>query len=63
MPVRMLFSWAAGNGYEGIVRLLLDKDAMAGLSDKKDRTPLLWAAKNGYKAIVGLLLEKEAKAD
>jgi hypothetical protein len=50
--------WAAGNGYDIVVNLLLTIDGI-GL-DVKDsqygQTPLLWAAEQGHKAVVKLLL-------
>jgi hypothetical protein len=52
-------SWAAGNGYNAVVNLLLAKDDIN--PDLKDsqygQTPLSWAARNGHEAIVKLLLE------
>lgn len=49
--------WAAGQGYEAVVRLLLatgrvDPDSKDGLR----QTPLSWAAGQGHKAVVRLLL-------
>jgi hypothetical protein len=51
--------WAAGNGYDAVVILLLAK---VGIDpDLKDyqyrRTPLSWASENGHEAIVKLLLD------
>ena len=52
-------SWAAGNGYDAVVKLLLAKDGVD--PDLKDspygRTPLSWAAQGGHEAVVKLLLE------
>jgi ankyrin repeat protein len=52
-------SWAAGNGYDGLVSLLLANDSVD--PDLKDsqygRTPLSWAASGGYEAVVKLLLQ------
>ena len=59
-------SWAAGNGHEGIVKLLLgQKDVNPGAPDTKyGRTPLSWAAGNGHEGIVKLLLRrKDVNAD
>ncbi len=50
-------SLAAENGHEGIIKLLLEKGAVA------DSDSLSWAARNGHDAIVRLLLEKAPKAD
>ncbi|KAH8588258.1 ankyrin repeat protein, partial [Bisporella sp. PMI_857] len=51
-------SWAAENGHEAVVRLLLDTSkANIDLQDNKyGQTPLLWAAENGHEAVVRLLL-------
>ncbi|KAK5995239.1 Serine/threonine-protein phosphatase 6 regulatory ankyrin repeat subunit B [Cladobotryum mycophilum] len=51
---------AASNGYEAVVKLLLEKGAVIELKDSVGRTPLLWAAINGHEAVVKLLLEKGA---
>jgi hypothetical protein len=52
-------SWAAGNGSDDIVNLLLTKGTID--PDLKDsqyyQTPLSWAAENGHEAVVKLLLE------
>ncbi|KAF8861593.1 HET-domain-containing protein [Acephala macrosclerotiorum] len=50
--------WAAGNGYDAAVELLLAKDGVdADLKDSQyNQTPLLWAAKRGHEAVVKLLL-------
>ncbi|KAG4437278.1 hypothetical protein IFR05_007255 [Cadophora sp. M221] len=51
--------WAAGNGYNAVVNLLLAKDDID--PDLKDnqygQTPLSWAAENGHEAVVKLPLE------
>jgi len=53
---RTLLSFAAGEGHEDIVKLLL-KSVDPDLKDGKDgRTPLSWAANYGHEAIVKLLL-------
>jgi hypothetical protein len=49
--------WAAENGSEAIVKLLLDTGrAEAGFQDMDGQTPLLLAARNGHKAVVKHLL-------
>jgi len=54
-------SWAAENGHEAIVRLLVKKDADIEAKDNSyGRTPLSWAAENGHEAVVRLLVEKGA---
>ena len=50
-------SWAAGNGYDEIVDLLLRNDGVDDdLKDEDGQTPLSWAAWNGHEAVVKLLL-------
>jgi ankyrin repeat protein len=54
---RTPLSWAAEEGHEAVVRLLLVMDDVN--SDSKDtycQTPLSWAAGNGHEAVVRLLL-------
>jgi ankyrin repeat protein len=58
---RTPLSWAAENGLEAVVQLLLE--AKADIESKDNNygwTPLSWAAKNGHEAVVQLLLEAEA---
>jgi ankyrin repeat protein len=50
--------WAAGNGYDVVVNLLLEEDNIdLDLKDSQcNRTPLSWTAYNGHEAVVKLLL-------
>ncbi|KAF2183575.1 ankyrin [Zopfia rhizophila CBS 207.26] len=53
--------WAARNGHEAVVKLLLAKDVVD--PDSEDtyfgQTPLSWAAERGQEAVVKLLLAKD----
>ena len=55
---RAPLSWAAGNGYNTVVDLLLTKDGIdPDLKDSQSgRAPLSWAARGGHEAVVKLLL-------
>ena len=56
--------WAAGNGHEAVVKLLLEKGAeLVSNDDKSGQTPLSLAAERGHEAVVKLLLEKGAKLE
>ncbi|KAB8207825.1 hypothetical protein BDV34DRAFT_211261 [Aspergillus parasiticus] len=55
-------SWAAENGLENYVNLLLERGATTEVDDKVIDTPLALASKNGHTAIVKLLLDKGASA-
>jgi len=49
-------SWAAENGYEGIVKLLLGrKEVDPDMSNKYGQTPLMLAAASGHNSVVKLL--------
>ncbi|KAH8598548.1 ankyrin repeat-containing domain protein, partial [Bisporella sp. PMI_857] len=52
-------SWAAENGHEAVVKLLLDtsKVDIDSQDYKNSQTPLSWAAENGHEAVVKLLLD------
>ena len=54
---RTPLSWAAQNGREAVVKLLLATDKVdADSKDNYDQTPLWLAARNGHEAVVKLLL-------
>jgi len=54
-------TWAARNGHEEVVEMLLGRDGVN--PDQADthcgRTPLFWAAEKGHEGIVKMLLERE----
>ncbi|KAI3326496.1 hypothetical protein HD806DRAFT_551522 [Xylariaceae sp. AK1471] len=53
--------WAAWNGHEAVVRLLLaTKGVNPDIRVKYGRTPLWWAARHGHEAVVKLLLATES---
>ena len=56
--------WAAANGQEAIVKLLLEKGANPEAEeDYNGQTPLLRAAANGHEEVVKLLLQKGANLE
>jgi ankyrin repeat protein len=56
--------WAAANGHEAVVKLLVEKGAELECKDKNyGQTPLSWAAANGHEAVVKLLVEKGAELE
>jgi ankyrin repeat protein len=52
--------WAAANGREAVLRLLLRHKADVNVKDNHGRTPLSWAAGNGHEIVAQLLLEHKA---
>ena len=50
-------AWAARNGHEAVLKLLLATGTVeVNSKDKQGWTPLSWAAENGHEAVVRLLL-------
>jgi ankyrin repeat protein len=56
--IKNLMLWAAENGHEMVVRLLLEMDADVKVKDSYERVALHRAASNGHEAVVRLLLGK-----
>ncbi|KAL7910421.1 ankyrin repeat-containing domain protein [Trichoderma velutinum] len=54
-------AWAAKEGHEAVVKLLLQAGAEVDSKDIFDRTPLLWASRNRHGAIVKLLHDAGAE--
>lgn len=47
------FHHAAKEGYEAVVKLLLEKGAAIEAEDEEGRTPLYYAARSGHQAVQG----------
>ncbi|KAL9568941.1 hypothetical protein ACKAV7_006927 [Fusarium commune] len=60
---RTPLSYAAENGHEDIIQLLLNKGAEFESKDNNGRTPLSYAAQEGHGATVERLLDNGAKID
>ena len=58
-----LLHWAAMKGHQGIVKLVLNKDAAIDVYDDDYLTPLWFAAARGHEGVVKLLLDKGAYMD
>jgi ankyrin repeat protein len=56
-------SWAAANGREAVVKLLVEKGTDIESKDNNGQTPLSRAAGSGHEAIVKLLLERGADVE
>ena len=69
-------SWAAENGHETVVKLLVEAEAdieskdvtydrtpLSWAAENYGQTPLWWAAKNGHEAVVKLLVEAKANIE
>jgi len=52
--------WAARNGHEGVVKMLLKRDDVSPDEPNwYDETPLFWAAANGHEGVAKLLLDRD----
>jgi ankyrin repeat protein len=61
---RTPLSWAAGNGHEEVVKLMLSTDRVhKNTVDSYRQSPLLWAAAYGHVAVVKLLLGERVDID
>ncbi|KAK1963977.1 ankyrin, partial [Colletotrichum sublineola] len=50
-------SWAAENGHESMVKMLLEGGDDPNIRNGDDSTSLSWAAENGHESVVKVLLE------
>ena len=55
--------WAASNGHDTVIPLLLEADAQIDAQDDDGWTPLIYASYNGKEAAVRELLKGNAKLD
>ena len=56
---RTPLSWAAGKGYEAVVRLLIDRGGVnIDAKDNSGMTPLSWAAVQRHEAILALMKDQ-----
>ena len=60
---RTPLSWAAENGYETVVKLLIENGAAVDSVNKNGQTPLSLAAEDGHEIVVKLLIENGAVVD
>ena len=55
--------WAAENGHDTVIPLLLEADAQIDAQNKYGGTPLIWASINGKEAAVRELLKGNPNLD
>jgi len=55
---RTPLAWAARNGHEGVVKILLERNVDPDRADKNNLAPLGWAAIKGHEGVIKLLLER-----
>jgi serine/threonine-protein phosphatase 6 regulatory ankyrin repeat subunit A len=60
---RTLLSWAAENGHDDVLELLIRKNLNPNAIDQLHRTPLSWAARRGHESIVVILLDNKVHPD
>ena len=56
-------NWAAWNGHDTVIPLLLEADAQIDAQDNDGWTPLIWASANGKEAAVRELLKGNPNLD
>jgi ankyrin repeat protein len=60
---RTLLSWAAENGHDDVLQLLLSRNLSPHSIDQLRRTPISWAAIQGHRSIIETLLDYKVHPD